>query len=64
MNWLVVLRKAHGIRTQQELSYRLGVSRTTVSYWETGIARPTYQHQEKIAQLFGLDVRNITELVS
>ena len=45
---LQFLRKLHGGMTQEKLAERMGVSRQTVSKWETGEALPDL---EKLLQL-------------
>ena len=46
------LRTAHGI-TQVELAHRLGVSKQSVSNWESNNIQPSIELLEKIADLFG-----------
>ena len=36
---LQYLRKLHGNMTQEKLAERMGVSRQTVSKWETGVSQ-------------------------
>ena len=47
------LRMAHGI-TQVELAHRLGVSKQSVSNWESNNIQPSIELLEKIADLFGV----------
>ena len=47
------LRTAHGI-TQVELAHRLGVSKQSVSNWESNNIQPSIELLEKIADLFGV----------
>ena len=47
------LRTAHGI-TQVELAHRLGVSKQSVSNWESNTIQPSIELMEKIADLFGV----------
>ena len=47
------LRTAHGI-TQVELAHRLGVSKQSVSNWESNNIQPSIELLEKIAELFGV----------
>jgi transcriptional regulator with XRE-family HTH domain len=48
-------RKQLGL-TQVELSHLLGVDRSTVSCWETGVSSPTLEKLVKIASVFGCTV--------
>ena len=47
------LRTARGI-TQVELAHRLGVSKQSVSNWESNYIQPSIELLEKIADLFGV----------
>lgn len=47
------LRTACGI-TQVELAHRLGVSKQSVSNWESNNIQPSIELLEKIADLFGV----------
>lgn len=47
------LRMARGI-TQVELAHRLGVSKQSVSNWESNNIQPSIELLEKIADLFGV----------
>ena len=47
------LRTARGI-TQVELAHRLGVSKQSVSNWESNNIQPSIELLEKIADLFGV----------
>ena len=38
--------------TQLEAAKRIGVSRQAVSYWETGRHAPTYEHLDKICDVY------------
>ena len=50
---IVKLRTEKGW-TQQELAYRLIVSRSLVSMWELGIREPDLLSIERMAELFGV----------
>lgn len=39
--------------SQQDLADRLGVSKTTVSRWKTGIRNPNFENLEDLATMFG-----------
>jgi transcriptional regulator with XRE-family HTH domain len=41
--------------SQANFAERLGVTRTACSHWETGRAKPSTKHIEKIARLLGID---------
>lgn len=47
------LRTAQGM-TQVELAHRLGVSKQSVSNWESNNIQPSIELLEKIADLFGV----------
>lgn len=57
---LIQLRKESGM-TQEELSEKLGISRQTLSKWETGESIPDIEKSRMIAELFGV---TLDELVS
>lgn len=42
--------------TVEELATKLGVSRQTVYYWETGKAKPTLANRKELYQIFGEEV--------
>ncbi|MBQ8830818.1 MAG: helix-turn-helix transcriptional regulator [Oscillospiraceae bacterium] len=42
--------------TQGELAKELGVSRTTVTMWETGASRPTADKLPTLAQVLGCTI--------
>jgi DNA-binding XRE family transcriptional regulator len=42
--------------TQAELGSRVGVSKASVSYWETGTFTPTTENVERIADALGLEM--------
>lgn len=47
-------RKTRGL-SQANFAERLGVTRAACSHWETGRAKPSTKHIEKIAKLLGID---------
>jgi transcriptional regulator with XRE-family HTH domain len=47
------LRKARGW-SQDELAARSGISRRTITYWETGDRRPSSIYLEALARVFGI----------
>ncbi|MGH3818475.1 MAG: helix-turn-helix domain-containing protein [Pseudonocardiaceae bacterium] len=55
-------RRAAGF-TQESLAERLEVDRTTVARWESGEYSPQPWLRPKIAQAFGLSLRELSELV-
>ena len=54
MNIVKELRKKKGIQ-QKELAYEIGVSRPTVSEWESGKKDPSGERLRKLAAFFGVD---------
>lgn len=55
---LTELRKIHQL-TQEELAERLGVSRQTLSKWETGESLPDIEKTRALAGLFGVTLDNL-----
>ena len=51
-NNLQYLRKLHGNMTQEKLAERMGVSRQTISKWETGEAVPDVDKLLELSKLF------------
>lgn len=51
-------RKAAG-RTQAEFAEKLGVSRSLLAAWETGIAWPSARRLPEIAQLLGCSIEEL-----
>ena len=49
------LRKEHDL-TQDEISKRLGVSKSSVAMWETGQRLPSPELYEQIADFFNVDI--------
>lgn len=52
------LRKQCGI-SQEELGYKLGVSRQTVSKWETGTAFPDAKNLIQLSEFFNISVESL-----
>ena len=50
--------------SQANFAERLGVTRTACSHWETGRAKPSTKHIEKIAKLLGIDANWLISGVS
>lgn len=57
---LISLRKIHNL-SQDELAYQIGVSRQTLSKYETGESLPDIEKCKKMADVFGVSV---DELIS
>ncbi|MCM1160794.1 MAG: helix-turn-helix domain-containing protein [Roseburia sp.] len=55
---LMELRKLNNM-TQEELAGRIGVSRQTLSKWETGDSLPDIEMSRAIAQLFGVTLDDL-----
>ena len=53
---LQYLRKLHGNMTQEKLAERLGVSRQTVSKWETGEVCPELDKLIELSKLFSCTI--------
>ena len=53
---LQFLRKMRNKMTQEELADRMGVSRQTVSKWETGKGLPDISLLQPLAQALGISV--------
>ena len=49
------LRQSSGY-TQQELSEKLGISRSTIGMYETGAREPDFETLELIADFFNVDI--------
>ena len=54
-NMLKALRNANGL-TQDELSRRLKISRSTISMYESGLRQPDFETLELIADYFNVDI--------
>lgn len=55
---LIELRKLNHL-TQEELAERLGISRQTLSKWETGESLPDIEKSQALAGLFGVTLDNL-----
>lgn len=55
---LIELRKKEGL-SQEELGYKLNVTRQTVSKWELGQTTPEMDKLSEIANIFGVSVDNL-----
>lgn len=53
-------RKQAGL-TQSELAAKLGVSQNTISYWETGKAKPDILKVERLSEALRVSVMSIIE---
>ncbi len=49
------LRKAAHL-TQKQLAEKMYVDQTSISFWETGKARPDFDKQIELAELFGVSL--------
>lgn len=54
-------RRKKGL-SQEEVAERLGVSRQTISKWETGETLPDIQQAKRLAMLYGLSLDELIEL--
>ena len=57
-NKLLELRKKKGI-SQEEAADILGVSRQTVSKWETGLSTPEFDKIKSIADLYEISINEL-----
>ena len=53
-NFLIALRRKKG-ETQESLATALGLSTTTIAYWEQGIKSPHQDNLRKLANYFNVD---------
>lgn len=44
---------------QEDVAKLVGVSRTTVSYWETGRHVPIYTHKMALAEIYKVDIEDL-----
>lgn len=56
---LQYLRKCNGSMTQEKLSQRMGVSRQTVSKWESGEAYPELGNLMELCEIFGCSLDDL-----
>jgi repressor LexA len=52
------LRKSRGL-TQEQLGERFNITKTGVSYWESGKATPSLEMMEKLADFFDVDLNTL-----
>ncbi len=45
--------------TQEELAYKMGVSRQTIYKWETGMSFPTINNLKKLVDLLYIDLNDL-----
>ena len=57
-NRLLALRREHGY-SQEELAYKLGVSRQAVSKWENGTSEPNTSNLMALARLYGIPAEDL-----
>lgn len=57
---LLHLRKQKGW-SQEELAEQVGVSRQTISKWESGLIEPNWKRMRHLAQIFGVDVMELMD---
>lgn len=55
MNKIKQLRKEMDIK-QEYIAYKCGVTQQAVSRWESGSARPNYQHLKTLAKIFDCEL--------
>ncbi len=58
--YLQYLRKRHH-HTQEELAKKLGITRQSVSKWETGAAFPDIESLLELSRLYGITINDILE---
>ena len=57
---LLKLRKKHAF-SQEELAEQIGVTRQTVSNWETGATAPDIQQAKKLSALFSISLDELLD---
>lgn len=60
---LCQLRKLNGL-SQEELAEKAGVSRQTLSKWETGESTPDLERAARLADVFGVTLDDLVNYVS
>lgn len=60
-NTLKRLRQQAGLK-QEFVAFKLGVSQQAVAKWEAGKSKPTLQHLDKLAKLYGCSAKDIVEI--
>nr|DAX37659.1 MAG TPA: helix-turn-helix domain protein [Caudoviricetes sp.] len=58
MNRIRILRKT-GSMSQKELADVIGVSQSLVSYWEREKRTPSVVNAQKLADFFGVEIKDI-----
>lgn len=58
----LALRRRHCGFTQESLAARLGVERSTVARWETGLSRPRGWARNGLAELLGVSLDELDGL--
>ena len=61
MNTLKRLRQQAGLK-QEFVARKLGVSQQAVAKWEASKSKPTLQHLDKLAKLYGCSAKDIVEI--
>ena len=54
------LRERHGL-TQSGLARRLGISRGTISQWESGASKISSARLEQLSDIFNVDISRLTQ---
>ncbi len=57
---LIKLRKSMKI-SQEKLAYKLGITRQTLSNWESGITEPDLESAKKISEIFEVSLDELTD---
>ncbi|WP_270526539.1 helix-turn-helix transcriptional regulator [Longibaculum muris] len=57
---LIRLRKQKGL-SQEELAYQLGISRQSVSKWESGTSVPELERLVEISELYGVSLDELVK---
>lgn len=55
-NIIVKLRKEKGYSTQEEFAKAIGMSRSTIGMWESGVRFPSKEGMEQLADFFNVDI--------